>query len=194
MDDYAPRSPDLTAVSKYEDQPLHPQHQQYRGSISGLSPFTPIGPGHTANSYFDAPPNLPPLPPPVHVKSEEPVAKMELDEPEAAPRRGRGRAKKNKDAGEAGEVKDEKKKRGRKPKALKEEEEYQDEDEEMLPPADEGSAGSGEGSGGIEVKTKFPVARIKRIMQADEDVGKVAQVTPVVVGKSPPPFHCHPPG
>jgi len=33
----------------------------------------------------------------------------------------------------------------------------------------------------IEVRTKFPVARIKRIMQADEDVGKVAQVTPVVV-------------
>jgi len=39
---------------------------------------------------------------------------------------------------------------------------------------------------GIEVKTKFPVARIKRIMQADEDVGKVAQVTPVVVCKSHP--------
>lgn len=38
-------------------------------------------------------------------------------------------------------------------------------------------------SGGIDVKTKFPVARIKRIMQADEDVGKVAQVTPVVVCK-----------
>lgn len=37
---------------------------------------------------------------------------------------------------------------------------------------------------GIEVKTKFPVARIKRIMQADEDVGKVAQVTPVAVCKS----------
>ncbi len=36
---------------------------------------------------------------------------------------------------------------------------------------------------GIEVKTKFPVARIKRIMQADEDVGKVAQVTPVAVCK-----------
>ncbi|KAI5779744.1 histone-fold-containing protein, partial [Geopyxis carbonaria] len=32
--------------------------------------------------------------------------------------------------------------------------------------------------------TKFPVARIKRIMQADEDVGKVAQVTPVVVSKA----------
>lgn len=33
----------------------------------------------------------------------------------------------------------------------------------------------------VEVKTKFPVARIKRIMQADEDVGKVAQVTPIAV-------------
>jgi hypothetical protein len=37
---------------------------------------------------------------------------------------------------------------------------------------------------GIDVRTKFPVARIKRIMQADEDVGKVAQVTPVAVCKS----------
>lgn len=37
-------------------------------------------------------------------------------------------------------------------------------------------------TGGVEVKTKFPTARIKRIMQADEDVGKVAQVTPVVMG------------
>jgi len=34
---------------------------------------------------------------------------------------------------------------------------------------------------GIVIRTKFPVARIKRIVQADEDVGKVAQVTPVVV-------------
>lgn len=40
-------------------------------------------------------------------------------------------------------------------------------------------------SQGIEVKTKFPVARIKRIMQADEEVGKVAQVTPVAVCTSP---------
>ena len=36
---------------------------------------------------------------------------------------------------------------------------------------------------GIEIKTKFPVARIKRIMQADEDVGKVAQATPTAVCK-----------
>ena len=47
------------------------------------------------------------------------------------------------------------------------------------------SSGHGESHSGdsSEVKTKFPVARIKRIMQADEDVGKVAQVTPVVVCK-----------
>ncbi|KAL2861109.1 negative cofactor 2 transcription regulator complex subunit BUR6 [Aspergillus lucknowensis] len=37
---------------------------------------------------------------------------------------------------------------------------------------------------GVEVRTKFPVARIKRIMQADEDVGKVAQVTPIAVSKA----------
>lgn len=36
----------------------------------------------------------------------------------------------------------------------------------------------------IDIKTKFPVARIKRIMQADEEVGKVAQVTPVAVSKA----------
>lgn len=33
-------------------------------------------------------------------------------------------------------------------------------------------------------KPKFPIARIKKIMQADEEVGKVAQVTPVVVSKA----------
>ncbi|KZV98932.1 histone-fold-containing protein [Exidia glandulosa HHB12029] len=33
-------------------------------------------------------------------------------------------------------------------------------------------------------QTKFPVARIKRIMQKDEEVGKVAQATPVVICSS----------
>lgn len=32
--------------------------------------------------------------------------------------------------------------------------------------------------------TKFPVARIKKIMQADEDVGKIATSTPVLVAKA----------
>lgn len=43
---------------------------------------------------------------------------------------------------------------------------------------------------GIDIKTKFPVARIKRIMQADEDVGKVAQATPTAVCKSICCFNC----
>lgn len=53
-------------------------------------------------------------------------------------------------------------------------------------------AGNGTGGGStlppnvdsIIIKNHFPVARIKRIMQADDDVGKVAQVTPVVVSKA----------
>ncbi|KAI8816083.1 histone-fold-containing protein [Fimicolochytrium jonesii] len=33
-------------------------------------------------------------------------------------------------------------------------------------------------------KTKFPVARIKKIMRTDDEVGKVAQVTPVLISKA----------
>jgi len=36
----------------------------------------------------------------------------------------------------------------------------------------------------INITTKFPVARIKRIMQADEEIGKVSQVTPIAVSKA----------
>lgn len=36
----------------------------------------------------------------------------------------------------------------------------------------------------LDIKTKFPVARIKRIMQADEDIGKVAQATPTAAAKA----------
>lgn len=35
-----------------------------------------------------------------------------------------------------------------------------------------------------EVKTQFPIARIKRLMQSDEDIGKVASLTPVSVAKA----------
>ena len=38
---------------------------------------------------------------------------------------------------------------------------------------------------GIVVKTKFPIARIKRLIQSDDEVGKVAQTTPTGVCKSP---------
>ncbi|WLF80122.1 hypothetical protein PVL30_003897 [Lodderomyces elongisporus] len=34
------------------------------------------------------------------------------------------------------------------------------------------------------IKTHFPAARIKKIMQSDEEIGKVAQATPVVVGRA----------
>ncbi|KAK5174596.1 uncharacterized protein LTR77_001677 [Saxophila tyrrhenica] len=37
---------------------------------------------------------------------------------------------------------------------------------------------------GVQLKTSFPVARIKRLMQADDDIGKVAQVTPHVVSRA----------
>ena len=60
--------------------------------------------------------------------------------------------------------------RGRKREVKDEHDDAIDEPIGLEPGADE-----------IDVKTKFPVARIKRIMQADEDVGKVAQVTPVAV-------------
>ncbi|KAF2728711.1 histone-fold-containing protein [Polyplosphaeria fusca] len=68
-----------------------------------------------------------------------------------------------------------------------------DEDADFMPDAPELPKGKARAENGattlagtehIEVKTKFPVARIKRIMQADDDVGKVAQVTPVVVSKA----------
>lgn len=61
---------------------------------------------------------------------------------------------------------------------------YHPETTAPLPPtASQGTHGPGGANRHheIEVKTKFPVARIKRIMQADEDVGKVAQATPTAV-------------
>ncbi|ODM20717.1 hypothetical protein SI65_03770 [Aspergillus cristatus] len=72
------------------------------------------------------------------------------------------------------------------PEAPEEVAEYEPEpkpepEEPELPIKEEVKSRPGEG---IEVRTKFPVARIKRIMQADEDVGKVAQVTPIAVSKA----------
>ncbi|KAF2248308.1 histone-fold-containing protein [Trematosphaeria pertusa] len=68
-------------------------------------------------------------------------------------------------------------------------------DADYIPDAPAKSRGKrkeGNGTGGapppaadsINITVHFPVARIKRIMQADDDVGKVAQVTPVVVSKA----------
>ncbi|ODV94307.1 hypothetical protein PACTADRAFT_51165 [Pachysolen tannophilus NRRL Y-2460] len=41
-----------------------------------------------------------------------------------------------------------------------------------------------------KIKTHFPSARIKKLMQSDEDIGKVAQATPVVVGRALELFLC----
>jgi hypothetical protein len=149
-EDYAPRSPNLTAqYADYNPEPLpvHHQHQSFRASVSHISPFSPtgntdyFGRGLTLQSPYATTNELP------HDFST--MVKPETDEEYGAPKRGRGKAKKMKQEDDKAEMSEE----------------------------------HGSVSGGIEVKTKFPVARIKRIMQADEDVGKVAQVTPVVVCK-----------
>ena len=59
----------------------------------------------------------------------------------------------------------------------------QQQQQEQSPPPAPPKKKSPAAAAGVEVRTKFPVARIKRIMQADEDVGKVAQVTPIAVCK-----------
>ncbi|AQZ12870.1 BUR6 (YER159C) [Zygosaccharomyces parabailii] len=35
-----------------------------------------------------------------------------------------------------------------------------------------------------KIKTHFPPAKVKKIMQTDEDIGKVSQATPVIAGRS----------
>jgi hypothetical protein len=82
------------------------------------------------------------------------------------------------------------------PRGMRQEESMQDADYMPDEPASLGKlpeTGNGTGGGStlppnvdnIIIKNHFPVARIKRIMQADDDVGKVAQVTPVVVCTRP---------
>lgn len=160
---YAPRSPNLSAFE--EPEPLHHQHQKYRGSISHPPPQSPFAPPPNFGGAYPTSAYLPPrnsnaqpaTTMAAHMKFEgedgqhwsplyaTPQLKTETMEPGDLM-----------DASNGGMIK---------------------------PEARELAPGVAEG---IEVKTKFPAARIKRIMQADEDVGKVAQVTPHVVGKSQP--------
>ncbi|VEU23978.1 DEKNAAC105155 [Brettanomyces naardenensis] len=47
------------------------------------------------------------------------------------------------------------------------------------------------GSEGYDkIQTHFPSARIKKLMQSDEDIGKVAQATPVALGRALELFMC----
>ncbi|GMM29895.1 negative cofactor 2 transcription regulator complex subunit [Martiniozyma asiatica (nom. inval.)] len=41
-----------------------------------------------------------------------------------------------------------------------------------------------------KLKTHFPSARVKKLMQSDEDIGKVSQATPLVVGRALELFMC----
>ncbi|CEP23164.1 BUR6 [Cyberlindnera jadinii] len=50
--------------------------------------------------------------------------------------------------------------------------------------SDQTTSESPEASSSFDIKTHFPAARIKKLMQSDEDIGKVAQATPVVVGRA----------
>jgi len=72
------------------------------------------------------------------------------------------------------------------PRGVKKEESMQDADympDASVPSMPDANHSLG-GAATPSIKNHFPVARIKRIMQADDDVGKVAQVTPVVVSKA----------
>lgn len=177
---YAPRSPDLSN-DFYEPEPLPfaPQGHIYRGSVSHtLTPFTPTERRNPfasggAGSPFSAQPN--PFSAPSqgsYFPSQQTPHGQHL-----ACKQGFSFPVKRESNGA----------------------QLDDDDDPMAPNTrkkvkaevknEDADYGNGTGSaggavGGAEVRTKFPVARIKRIMQSDEDVGKVAQVTPVVVCES----------
>lgn len=183
LETYAPRSPDLSGEI---DEP-HPQHREYRGSVSHISPFTPTD---ARPSPFTFPPtsaqllNLTPLqghPPPVFEQNTtsppfNPYFGNTYTTPEHQQQsvyaQGMVKQEPEEYGDESGDYQPESSSKPPRVKKMKKEE---DMGENHAPGVQEG----------IEVRTKFPVARIKRIMQADEDVGKVAQVTPVVVCKYP---------
>lgn len=143
---WAPQSPDLSAYHSADPEPLHPQHQGYRGSISHSSPYSPIS---TSPTVFKQPIPLFAMARPV--KKEESMPDSDYD-PEAT------------DKSTA-------KLKGKKARV----EIAMEEDASTPAPSTEANTEA------IVIKNHFPVARIKRIMQADDEVGKVAQVTPVVV-------------
>lgn len=164
MDDpessYAPRSPDLSAIQSTDTQqpisaadPLA-QQTQLHISMQGYQPR------YTAPTQSRPRPLSYQSPPP----NQSPVIQSPNQHMEGDSRIRRSRT----DVDD--EWTPEAPKRGRRSKKIKIEPEY---GTKPAPGVEEG----------IVVKTKFPVARIKRIMQADEDVGKVAQVTPTAVCK-----------
>ena len=165
---WAPQSPKFDNAK--EDGPedfVHPQHRGYRGSISHSLPYLSPTSSPTQQSK-----SLPP-PPPIAPETQHipPATSDTLVAIPAtvAPAMPRGVRKEESmpDADYTPEndapVTVAEKTRG---KGVKRE---------------EGNGAVGGSAGDVNITVHFPVARIKRIMQADDDVGKVAQVTPVCV-------------
>jgi hypothetical protein len=200
---YAPQSPDLTAA---EFEP-HPQHREYRGSVSGITPFTPTS--ETIKTPFG---QFPPSLPSAHSQYVPPVSQPQISYSNNAeqyiPASPVQQQHFNPYFAKAAPLHPQEQpyygppvtpvqqaylQHYQFPPQLKQEEGYGEEIKAM-PAVRGGKKAKREAEEdvennapgvreGIEVRTKFPVARIKRIMQADEDVGKVAQVTPVAVCK-----------
>lgn len=156
---YAPRSPDLSALqTSYAPEPASsfypPQQHSYQNPYAPNSAYTQTALNHP-NPYA---PQFP---------SQHHVVNSYLPQTTMPARK----ASKHhlEDGDDAFNPESIKRGPGRKPKKEK----FHEKCDKLAPGVAEG----------IEVKTKFPVARIKRIMQADEDVGKVAQTTPTAVCK-----------
>ncbi|KAF2015478.1 histone-fold-containing protein [Aaosphaeria arxii CBS 175.79] len=180
---WAPQSPDLSSyhssTTATDTAPVHPQHQGYRGSVSHISPYSPSLPNLNSSSptlhsnsiptFHPAAP-LGPAPIPYNPSSTSTYASattymprqikqeegVQMQDPDYIPDLSTTQRST----------------RGKKPK-LEDEGIGAADSSSLLPNMDN-----------IVIKNHFPVARIKRIMQADDDVGKVAQVTPVVVSKA----------
>ncbi|KAK7548133.1 DNA polymerase epsilon subunit C [Phyllosticta citricarpa] len=182
--DYAPRSPDLSA---YDSDTVTAFDQKYRGSISHP---TPQPQPHITSQPQTQPqpqpqplPLPPPPPPPPHTPHHaQPYHPPPFaNTPGTVPMPSRfGKMKleaEDHDWIPQNQPHDD----------MMEDHQPQQQQQQPQPPSNglkphpELAPGVAEG---IEVRTKFPAARIKRIMQADEDVGKVAQVTPHVVAKA----------
>lgn len=186
--DYRPRSPDLAPFVQgaFKPPPLPPltgttsyqyQQQEYssatrpglaqhRGSYDASPYFSPQSQYPIGGAYF------PPVPPPTQL----PVPTLIAQDP--VPIKGEYPSTLDGAFGDAPHIK-----MPRRKQPKREEDDWTPEGDMALT-NNGGSAPNGMGpSLGIDVKTKFPVARIKRIMQADEEVGKVAQATPTAVCK-----------
>lgn len=189
MEDYAPRSPDLSGINPHP--PNSQDHSQY--SYPPPPPVRDDFPFSIGSSSYYQPPPLPNQesstalshsgsfyePPPPKLESQ-PSWPIQPPTPQSRPR-GRPKRENKQDGFPPPNTSQPPAAKARKP-SVKSSRPPPPEPEPRPPaPGDEE---------GIVVRTKFPVARIKRIVQADEEVGKVAQSTPVAVGERLAPLCC----